>query len=214
METLRPYSDTPNQSDLLPIPPWPAKYSQAHLRPSNGDIARFAEGTPGEKHMPQLMRGAAAQGDSLSQFRSKDEQLNQPAKSRYTQSEVRRIQKRRRETRYQDLDTSERSRRLQLEPMQRSSSPSRKDAAQSYCKNYKGVVKRLPSKPYQPPSSSLVKLEICSTQDLQRPQRTFDTISSSTSADEEISTHLSQQHWDRSLLHPQPHSRADKAKSG
>ena len=60
-----------------------------------------------KRHMPQLMRGAAAQGDSLSQFRSKDELLNQPAKSRYTQSEVRRIQKRRREFRYKSITSPE-----------------------------------------------------------------------------------------------------------
>ena len=72
------------------------------------------------------MKDAAAQIDSLSQSHGEDEPPNQPVKSRYTHSEIIRIQKRHRETRHQDLDTSNKSRQLQLEPMQLSSSPSEK----------------------------------------------------------------------------------------
>ena len=128
METLRPYSDTPNQSDLLPIPPWPAKYSQAHLRPSFRDTTRLAEEASEETHMPQSTKDAAAQVGSLSQFRDGNEPPDQPVKASTVRpaqqthtSDVIRIQKRCRETRHQDLNTSKKSRQIQLRPMQLSS---------------------------------------------------------------------------------------------
>ena len=93
-ETLRPYSDTPNQSGHLPIPPWPTKYSQAHLRPSFGDATRLAE-----------------EASSASLFSTV-----RPAQQTHT-SEVIRIQKRCRETRHQDPNTSRKSRRLHLRQM-------------------------------------------------------------------------------------------------
>ena len=78
--------------------------------------------------MPQLTKDAAAQVGSLSQFRDGNEPPDQPAKASTVRpaqqthtSDGTRIQKRRRETRHQDLNISKKSRQLQLRPMQLSS---------------------------------------------------------------------------------------------
>jgi len=89
-------------------------------------MAEPAEETPRETHTLQLMRGATAQVEPLFQFSSEDEQLDESAKSKYTQSEVRCSQKRRRETHCQDLEASERSRRPPPESMQLPSRPNEK----------------------------------------------------------------------------------------
>ncbi len=121
METLRPHSDTPSQSNLLPNPPWPAKYSLAHLRPSFRETTRLAEEASEETHMPQSTKDAAAQVGWVSQFHNGSEPPDEPVKAGTVRpahwthtSDGTPSQRRYRETRHQDLNTSEKSRPIQL----------------------------------------------------------------------------------------------------